>query len=200
MKIGEEKIYGKIRYDKNNKILSISNEGELSLSDFLLGGSKEELNNQDIIGLFGEGMKLAILALCRLEKNVTIFSSENKYSFKLKEDKNFIKNNKIQKCLHCKIEKNYNLNMKNIVKVLIENINENEWGNEIDNFLWLLGEDIDIINSVDNNNNEIGKIIYEDHLKNKIFVKGIYIQELDEKKDNFIPGFEANLKLIEILY
>ena len=140
-------------------------------------------------------MKLAILALCRLDKNVTIFSSEKIYSFKIKEDNNFIKNNKPQKCLHCKIGKNFDSNMKNIVKVIIENINENEWGNEIDNFLWLLGEDIDIINSVDNNNNEIGKIIYEDHLKNKIFVKGIYIQELDEKKDNFIPGFEANLKL-----
>ena len=31
MKIGEEKIYGKIRYDKVRKILSFSNEGELSL-------------------------------------------------------------------------------------------------------------------------------------------------------------------------
>ena len=64
----DNKIFGKIRYDKNQKKLSISNEGELLLADFLLGGSKSEENNPDIIGTFGEGMKLAILALCRLEK------------------------------------------------------------------------------------------------------------------------------------
>ena len=203
MKIGEDKIYGEIRYDKNKKTLSISNEGELFLTDFLLGGSssKDELNNPDIIGVFGEGMKLAILALCRLEKNVTIFSSEKLYSFKIKEDYNFVKNNKPEKCLFCKIGKNYDLNMKNQVKVIIENINENEWGNEIDKFLWLLGKDIDIFTSLDKNNKENGQIIYENYLKNKIFVKGIYIQELEELNENnkyekeHIPGFNANLKL-----
>ena len=64
----DNKKFGEIRYDKNKNILNISNEGELSLADFLLGGSKEEQNNSDLIGVFGEGMKLAILALCRLKK------------------------------------------------------------------------------------------------------------------------------------
>jgi hypothetical protein len=36
-------------------------------------------------------MKLAILALCRLEKNVIIISSKKMYSFRIKEDLNFIK-------------------------------------------------------------------------------------------------------------
>ena len=34
MKINEKKIYGKIRYNKYKKKLSISNEGELYLADF----------------------------------------------------------------------------------------------------------------------------------------------------------------------
>ena len=92
----DNKIYGKIKFDKNKKILSISNEGELFLADFLLGGSKSEENNPDIIGTFGEGMKLAILALCRLEKKVTIIPSNQKYSFYVKEDSNFIKNSQPQ--------------------------------------------------------------------------------------------------------
>jgi hypothetical protein len=122
----EEKIYGKIRYDEENKILSISNEGELSLADFLLGSSKGEQNNSDIIGVFGEGMKLAILALCRLEKNVTIISSQKIYSFIIKEDSNFTKNSQPQKCLHCKIDNYYNDDMIDQIKVLIYNINLEE--------------------------------------------------------------------------
>ncbi len=196
----EDKIYGKIRYNKDKKELSISNEGELSLADFLLGGSKEELNNPDIIGIFGEGMKLAILALCRLEKKVTIFSSDKLYSFRIKEDLHFIKNSQPQKCLHCRIGKNNNSEMNGKVTVIIENINENEWGNEIKNYLWLLGQDIDIFSSLDKNNKEVGQIIFEDYLENKIFVKGIYIQEIEEKKKDEnkkenLPGFNANLKL-----
>jgi hypothetical protein len=199
MKKDEDKIYGKIRYNFKNKELSISNEGEILLADFLLGGSKEELSNPDIIGVFGKGMKLAVLALCRLEKNVTIISSEKLYSFRIKEDFNFIKNNQPQKCLHCRIGKNNNSNMKGKVNVIIENISKNEWGNEIKNFLWLLGKDIEIYTSLDENKKEIGQIIYEDYLKSKIYVKGIYIQEIEEVKNQNdkenIPGFNTNLKL-----
>lgn len=103
-KIDDNKICGKIEYDKINKILSISNEGELCLADFLFGGTKDEQSNLDLIGHFGEGMKLATLALCRENKNVIILSSNQKYTFFLKEDPNFKKESKIVKCLHCKIE------------------------------------------------------------------------------------------------
>lgn len=88
----ELKKVGEIRYNKDRKELSISNKGELFLADFLLGGSKDEQNNSELIGTFGEGMKLAILALCRLGKEVIIISSNKIYSFRIKEDKNFIKN------------------------------------------------------------------------------------------------------------
>ena len=199
MKKDEDKIYGKIRYNFKKKELSITNEGEILLADFLLGGSKEELSNPDIIGVFGEGMKLAVLALCRLEKNVTIISSEKLYSFRIKEDFNFIKNNQPQKCLHCRIGKNNNSNMKGKVNVIIENISKNEWGNEIKNFLWLLGKDIEIYTALEDNK-EVGQIIYEDYLKSKLFVKGIFIQDIkeenqDENDKENIPGFNANFQL-----
>ena len=195
----EDKIFGKIRYDEESKILSISNEGELCLADFLLGGSKGEQNNSDIIGVFGEGMKLAILALCRLEKIVTIISSQKLYSFDIKEDSNFTKNSQPQKCLHCKIEKYDNDDMIDQIKVLIYNINIEEWSNQTNNFLWLLEDDIEIYKSVDSNNNEVGQIIYENDFKNKIYVKGIFVQEIKSNIDKNlikdIPGFNANLKL-----
>ena len=84
--------------------------------------------------------------------------------------------------------------------VKINNINEEEWGNQTDNFLWLLGDDIEIYTSLNNKGEEIGEIIYEDYLRGKIFVKGIYVQELElsDKDKNMkkdIPGFNTTLKL-----
>ena len=203
--IKDKKKYGEIRYNNEKNILQISNDGEIFLADFLLGGSKDEQNNTDIIGIFGEGMKIAILALCRLGKNVKIFSSGKKYTFLLKEDRNFVKDSKIQKCLHCRIEDCYEKNLEGKVFVIINNIKEEEWGEQIDKFLWLLGNDIEIYTSVDNNNNVIGQIIFEDYLKGKIYVKGIYVQDVEirTKKDNEdeesirknIPGLNTNLKL-----
>lgn len=193
-KIDVNKICGKIEYDKINKILSISNEGEICLADFLLGGTKEEQANLNCIGHFGEGMKLAILALCRENKNVIILSSNQKYTFSLKEDPNFKKESKIIKCLHCNIEsinkndKDYMEN-ENQVKVIINNISEEEWSNQINNFLWLIENDIEIYTSIEKEC-ELGQMIFEDYLKGKLFIKGIYVQEIsnyDFKKN--LPGF-----------
>ena len=125
-------------------------------------------------------MKLAILALCRLEKQVTIISSKEKYCFYLKEDPNFIQNSKPQKCLHCRTEKYKNNDMEGKVKIIINNISEIEWGNEIDKFLWLLEDNIEIYTAYDSNKNEIGQLLYEDYLTNKIYVKGIFIQNLKD--------------------
>lgn len=191
----QDKIFGKIRYNPSKNVLSISNEGELLLADFLLGGSKEEENNPDIIGVFGEGMKLAILSLCRLEKEVIIISSNKKYTFRLKEDITFIKNSIPQKCLHCKTEEYYDNDCKDQIKVMIKNITSEEWSNQIDNFLWLLGKNIEIYTSLDKNNKELGQVIYEDYLKSKIFVKGIFVQEIKEDKEKVVPGFNTSLKI-----
>ena len=89
--------------------------------------------------------------------------------------------------------------MKNKVQVLINNISEIEWSNEIDNCLWLIEQDIEIYSSISTINKkeiELGQIIFEDYLKGKLFVKGIYVKELS--KYNFeknLPGFNSiNLK------
>ena len=112
-------------------------------------------------------MKLAILALCRLGKPVTIISSNDLYSFYLKVYPDFIQNSKPQKCLHCRIDKYKDNNMKGKINVIISNISANEWGNEIHKFLWLIEDEIEIYIAYDEYNKEIGKLIYEDFLKIK---------------------------------
>ena len=187
MKKGDEtKIYGKIRYDKEKKILLISNDGKLFLGNFLLGAQKEGIDKKDIIGKFGDGMKLAILALCRLKKKITITSNNEKYSFIIKEDALFIQNNKPQMCLHWKKEKNEDEKNENKVIVIIENINENEWINEIDNYLWLLGDSLEIYTSIDESKKENGQILLEKGLMNRIYAKGIFDNILRKIKINYI--------------
>jgi hypothetical protein len=50
-------------------------------------------------------MKIAILALCRLNKNITIISSDKEYNFLIKEDNIFLINNQPQKSLHLRYKK-----------------------------------------------------------------------------------------------
>ena len=190
----DNKIYGQIRYENNT--LTISNEGLLWLGDFLLGSSKDEDDNSDLIGTFGEGMKLAILALCRLDKNVTIISSNKKYNFIIKEDQLFLKDNIPQRCLHFKYGIFHN-NDKDMIKVIIKNITSDEWGSQIINFLWLLDDDAQIYTSLDENDEEIGQILSEDYLRCKIYVKGIFVQNIKNygKIKSNCPGFNVDLEL-----
>ena len=114
----------------------------------------------------------------------------------MKEDPNFKKESKIVKCLQCKIEsitknnKDY-MEKENQVKVIINNISEEEWNNQINNYLWLIENDIEIYTS-NEKESELGQIIFEDYLKGKLFIKGIYVQEISNYDlEKNIPGFNS---------
>ena len=59
----KKEYYGGITYNNFKEKLTIWNKGTINKVDFLFGSLKQEMNNQDIIGRYGEGMKLGILAL-----------------------------------------------------------------------------------------------------------------------------------------
>ena len=194
----DNKLIGKIRYYENEKILKISNDGVLWLGDFLLGSSKSEKNNNELIGTFGEGMKIAILALCRLNKNITIISSDKEYNFLIKEDNIFLINNQPQKSLHLRYKKLKHSEEADKVIIIINNIDKNEWGNQIINYLWLLDDDAKIYVSYDKDNREIGYILAEDYLRSKVYVKGIFVQCIKNQNNNKLldcPGFNIDIKL-----
>jgi hypothetical protein len=70
----KKEYYGGITYNNFKEKLTIWNKGTINQADFLFGSLKQEMNNQDIIGRYREGMKLGILALNILNKNVTIIT------------------------------------------------------------------------------------------------------------------------------
>ena len=173
-------IVGEINYDINNEILTIWNIGNLETGDLLLGGKKGKENNCEIIGRFGEGMKIAALIFQKLEKVFMIFTNNEEWRFKLKKDEKFKKNNEDQICLFWwkeKIKDNKKIEeYKNKIVIKIRFITINEWLNEIDNYLWLTQKNIGAITSIDNNNNIIGQILFGEIFRKKIFVKDIFVQ------------------------
>lgn len=199
---GNNEKLGEILYDEKKRLLTITNKGEIILRNLYLGSKKEKKNNNEIIGQFGEGMKLGILSLLRKDKKVYIISSNNNFYFELCEG-NF--ENDDSKILFCNLSKYHKNDMKNKVKVIISNITKNEWNDEIFKFLWLLDRENFKIYLSEGYGKKIGEVLAEPFFfENKLYCKGIYVQNIqilekgkaDEIKSKKIPGFNVyDLKL-----
>ena len=190
-------IFGKIEYNEVNQTLIIWNNGKLETGDLLLGGIKDTLNNEEIIGRFGEGIKLAALAFIRKNKRFTIITDGKLWSFIQKTDNNFIKNGYPQSCLHwkgenCNIEK-----YANKVTVEITPFSLDEWIPYIDNFLWLTQRNVGRIEAKDNSGKTIGQLLYNKFFYNKIYVKDIFVQKTEENNGatTIFFGYNTDLEL-----
>ena len=136
-------------------------------------------------------MKLGFLALNRLNKNVKIISEKKIFDFYIGKDNNFIQDNKSLNCLFCKISQYNKEDMKDKIKVEIENVKLNEWKEQIINYLWLL-KGFKEIYLVFQYNQIIGEILLDSELNNKIYCKGIFVQKnkkITEKQYINTPGF-----------
>ena len=189
--------FGQILYNEVNNTLSIWNNGKLETGDLLLGGIKDQLNSEEIIGRFGEGMKLAALAFVRKNKRFSIITDGKLWSFSQKTDNNFIKNGQPQSCLHwkgeiCNIER-----YRNKVTIEITPFLLNEWIPFIDNFLWLTQRKVGRIDAKNNEGKIIGQLLYNKFFWNKIYVKDIFVQKTEENNGatSCYFGYNTDLEL-----
>ena len=188
------KIVGGIRYDKEEEKLTIWNEGELQTGDLLLGGTKHLSNNKLLKGRFGEGMKLAALALIRNDKIFKIITGGEEWKFELKEDARFIKDGEKQKCLFWSSEKCNSEAYKDKVTIIIRNITLEEWQKEIDNYLWLTQSETITIQAKDDKGNIIGEILFGKNFADKIYVKDIFVMDTKDPFRTYF-GFNTDLDL-----
>lgn len=189
LKKGTVDKYGSIRYDKIRQILSLENKGKLETFNLLLGGTtRNPDNNKGITGQFGEGLKIAAIALLRQNKPLSIINTDQVWRFTLKNDNNFIRNGQQEKCLFWRWEEYNNPNNQGKVIVEIRNITLDEWKTIIDNYLWLASKvkRLGIINVC-----SYGDIILNPEFKNKIYSRGVFVTTTG----NVHYGFNLDLPL-----
>ena len=191
-----KKIVGGIRYDEKKEKLTIWNEGELETGDLLLGGTKHLSNNKLLKGRFGEGMKLAALALIRNDKIFKIITGGDEWKFEMKIDQRFEKDGEKQKCLFWRSEKCESENYQGKVTVVIRNITLNEWKKEIDNYLWLTQSKKILIQAKDDKDKDkiIGEILFGPSFADKIYVKDIFVMDTKDPYRTYF-GFNTDLDL-----
>ena len=184
-------IIGEIQYLPASCSLILWNKGQLETGDLLLGGQKAD--NPELIGHFGEGMKLAALALLRLNKTILIGNGDEQWSFIKRQDPYFKKNGEPQDCLFWSkspLPNDAQIDYRGKIFIRIGRIDPNEWNYHIDKFLWLIKEeDQHMILAKNANNEPIGQILFGEKWANKIYVKDIFVQDMASDQTGF--GFNA---------
>ena len=204
-------IYGEIYYDKEEQTLIIWNKGKLETANLLLGGTKDIENSAEIIGRFGEGMKLSALALIREnrernkldnETQLNIYTEGKVWRFTIKEAVGFTKRKgeeeEQQLCLHWRSEDYHEDKYNGKVVCEIIGISEDEWKTELDNYLWLTHRETGSIEVFDENdaNKKIGEVLCDNFFRYKIYVKEVFINHTGTERDmTSYFGFNLDIDL-----
>lgn len=187
----------KIHHDNNNT-LTISNEGALLSHKDLLLGHTTKLNDDSQIGMYGEGLKLGILALVREDCNIIIHSGKETWRPFLSMSKKFK-----TKVLTFDIKKNKT--EYNGVKVKVSGISLEQWNEYLKRFLFFQADCYEFPNFSD-----VGSILKKEY-KGKCYVKGIFVQTKSnleygynftninvDRDRRMIDGWDLNYNIISI--
>lgn len=180
---GEKCGYMKtIIYDKDARKLYIKNSGvTLDVSTLVLGGSGKQ-DNDELIGHYGEGYKLALLVLLRNNRSVTIHNGNKTWI------PSFRKSNKFNTTV-LNINENVDGTLDNSgIEFILHNVSEDEYKMLVDNFPCI--ED-DYGKKVESEN---GYILLDKKFAGKMFVEGLYIQS----DNNFKYGYDFKSSVVDL--
>lgn len=179
-KIDKNKKFS-VEYDRERKTLLFKNKNSsLKINTLLLGKSSKE-NNDDTVGQFGEGYKIAALVLNRLGKTFTIYNNEKNEVWKSK-----FKNSEKwrEKILAFYVSKEDT--EESGLRTEVGNVSWNEWKGLQE--IWL-GFD----NAYKRVVTSYGEILVDEYydFAGKIYVNGLYVTD-DERLEygyNFNPQY-----------
>jgi hypothetical protein len=157
-----------VRYRKDTGVLVIENDGTTLPHEALLFGHTSKSDRGDLIGKFGEGLKLGVLALVRAGHAVKIRSGSEVWTPSIERSEKFHAD-----VLVFNIDKGRE--PKNRVQVEIGNIAEESWTAMSDLFLFLgkLPKDTTIKTTS-------GTLLLDPKYKGRVYVKGIFVQNVGD--------------------
>lgn len=169
-------------YDPSKENLYLVNESsKLKINTLLLGRSSKS-KNEDTVGQFGEGYKIAALVLNRLGKTFMIFNNNKNEIWTSK----FVNSKKwLEKILQFTVIKNETDNTGLVIK--IGNVTDREYNGIAD--IWLrMYEDLYNVEKI---NTMYGEILLNEELSGKVFVNGLAVNVSNEMSYgyNFKPKY-----------
>lgn len=169
-----------VEYNSREQILRLTNEkSSLQINTLLLGRSSKA-NNDDTVGQFGEGYKIAALVINRLGKSFTIYNNEKNEVWETR----FKKSEKwLEKILTFDIREEET--EKHGLSIEIKGISREEYNGLCDIWLEMLGYDYEKVDT------QYGEILTEEELSGRIYVNGLYISTNDDLRYgyNFKPNY-----------
>eukprot|EP01084_Bolivina_argentea_P272507 464000_1 len=199
----KNKELGRVTYDPDTEQIILENPGTINKFNLLLGGSgsSKQQNDPDIIGRFGEGMKLAALAILRPDqkpyknyiktqkRNLRMDTGGQRWLWKLQNDPNF--NNEI--CLFYKMRNLTEKESKRIKPLYtytrIQGVTMKQWNDSYKHYIFFCKtEETMQIKNISPGIKHKGSILLEDKMKGRFFVKDLHIHDYGsyvyEYKDN----------------
>lgn len=152
-----------IDYDYKSKTLRLTNtKSKLKINTLLLGRSSKS-DNEDTVGQFGEGYKIAALVLNRLGKSFTIYNNERNevWTSRFKNSEKWL-----EKILAFYVEKVPAQNSGLVIEV--GNVTADEYDSLCDTWIGF-HEDLEKIETT------YGDILLDEEMSNKFFVNGLSV-------------------------
>ena len=175
-------------YDEKNQKLLISNKESILERKTLLLGCTSKDDNDNLIGKFGEGYKIALLILTKLNKKIVIknFMKNEKWTPELKKDPKY-ENEKVLKVniksYFFKRDRDNNLTWE------INGITKEDWN--FVNEKYLRYQDLGSTFTTDSG----AQILFEERYRGCVYVNGLFIEKI---KSNMAYGYNLMPNTIQL--
>jgi len=177
---------GRIVYLPSRERLTLINYNTELMRKVLLLGFSKKASNKEVIGQFGEGLKVGALALVREGRVVSMETSRDRWKFGLSRDDTF-EEDVLTVFVNDRNKENDDDDCDSSdlgqtdTRVTVYPLCREDWEVYVKRFLFLQPT-LDCVKS------EVGTLLIGDHYKGQLYVKGVWVSDLS--KDGLASGVD----------